>query len=1374
MGFRSNVFNPGILVRTIFPLLLLLIFFQCRAQKQATNWFFWNFDLHFNHTSLNVGREYDERQNHGFGVISDHLGNLLFYSDGFSVWNRNRQVMSNGNNLIPWHDFSVTQESLVVPQPGSDHIFYLFTADPWNGQETSGLYYSIIDLREGGLGEVTSKSNRLLTNTTNKISAVLHRNRNDVWLLAHEHNTNRYSLFLVTASGIEAKPVQELGAEHAFWDGQLKFSPDGKRMAVNYVDPSPGFSIFDFNDSTGILSNAMDFKTIGNETSPWFQGLEFSGDGQKLFLSEQHSVSTYQLDLFQKSPETLLNSAVQIEKQPAENLLKQLQLAPDGKIYATKASGNIYYMSMIGSPNERGTSVNLMENGLDLQGGDCLLNFTPNFIQNYFFRTSFEAINTCVGQPTLFQISNTYRLDSARWLFDDESYSIAISPEHVFDQPGAHLVHLLAHYPEKTDTISRAIQVNVMPDINLGSDTAVCKGYLLEADPGHKTYFWNDSTSKPLLTVRESGVYKVTAQNKFGCFASDSVFIEVKPQPRIQLPDTLFLGSADSVLLAPGEFHSYQWNTGATGSSIYVKNPGIYSVLVENTEGCRSARTVMILEDPVPPQNLLKVRKWEHLNPLPSGFAANDMFFLNDTLGFIINDHQLLRTTDRGLTWEVLSDTIGGQRIEFSAGIGYVVGNQGAAYKSTHLGAAWTRINGFSPQDNLNAISIINWDTLMVTSDNKLFISTNGGMSWTSKKIDFIYVLREADVEDSWFFNALKGSVACENGLMLKTNDGGESWQPTLTSDVIPSNFNRIYFIDQFTGFALRDHSNLYKTINGGESWNLVNGSLEAFDLHFLDQKNGFAAGEFGGIFMTTDGGLTWNSISQSSNIGDNDLSTVFFLNEMVGYAAGLMGRILKTSDGGLNWQQYATTYQDILQLQFAGNAAFIEARDQIYHSYNEGKQWEVSPVPRENQHLGAFDFINQQIGYAITGGTLNTSNYSGYVYKTTDGGLTWFNPALGEVLDEDLYCIDFVNENFGFASGGFNLDGTFRTTDGGASWQRINDLSFRQMQFLSTQTGYAGQDHNGGGRIYKTTDQGASWNIVFESEDLITDFDFPDELNGYLTGANGLCYKTTDGGANWQKLEVPYRYFIDIQFYDAAIGYLLQDHGDLYHTMDGGLSWQEMGQNPGLNGIVFHQNYLYGFGKFGKIQRIPVQLATVGQPFAESLNFTMAILTGQLQSQLEVTEVFLEFGKTIGNYDQEMKAGTYVGETDQQISITLEGLERLTTYYCRFRLEGGAYTIYSPQNVFMTYPGTVTAIESDPLEERRVFPNPTTGKLQVIVPRPGNYNYRVMSLAGQPLLSGTLDEKAEIDLEKLRAGIYLVEIREGTGRWLQKVVKRY
>src|SRR5688500_2612049 len=61
----------------------------------------------------------------GTACISDSLGNLLFYTNGESIWNKNHMIMANGTGLTG--HVSTTQSALIVKKPGSQHLFYVFT-----------------------------------------------------------------------------------------------------------------------------------------------------------------------------------------------------------------------------------------------------------------------------------------------------------------------------------------------------------------------------------------------------------------------------------------------------------------------------------------------------------------------------------------------------------------------------------------------------------------------------------------------------------------------------------------------------------------------------------------------------------------------------------------------------------------------------------------------------------------------------------------------------------------------------------------------------------------------------------------------------------------------------------------------------------------------------------------------------------------------------------------------------------------------------------------------------------------------------------------------------------------------------------------------
>ena len=134
----------------LFFFFFLILINPIFAQR-GNNWVFANKAwINFSTIPVSVGTS-AMFQPEGSSSISDTNGNLLFYSDGVSVWNAQHQVMPNGTGLFG-HSSS-TQSSMIVPFPTDSKRYYLFTMDVDGG--THGLSYSVVNMDlDNGRGEV--------------------------------------------------------------------------------------------------------------------------------------------------------------------------------------------------------------------------------------------------------------------------------------------------------------------------------------------------------------------------------------------------------------------------------------------------------------------------------------------------------------------------------------------------------------------------------------------------------------------------------------------------------------------------------------------------------------------------------------------------------------------------------------------------------------------------------------------------------------------------------------------------------------------------------------------------------------------------------------------------------------------------------------------------------------------------------------------------------------------------------------------------------------------------------------------------------------------------------------------------------------------
>ena len=245
----------------------------------------------------------------GSAVMSDTLGNLLFYSGGRYINNKNLVPMKNGDSLIGDDPLS-TQRVLIVQQPESDHLYYVFFVGrgPFTNTSLFGLWYNVVDMDgDNGLGEVIVKNVFIdaAWDAEEKLFAVKHANGKDVWIITRKTKDNKFAAFLLSKNGLNTTPVLSDGtflSNVQDTRGYLKISYDKKYIFAAYQALAPHFvEIGKFNNTTGeinILYYLTKVNAQGLNVHPF--GIEFSPDSKLVYIAFQpvdYKVEIYQYDM---------------------------------------------------------------------------------------------------------------------------------------------------------------------------------------------------------------------------------------------------------------------------------------------------------------------------------------------------------------------------------------------------------------------------------------------------------------------------------------------------------------------------------------------------------------------------------------------------------------------------------------------------------------------------------------------------------------------------------------------------------------------------------------------------------------------------------------------------------------------------------------------------------------------------------------------------------------------------------------------------------------------------------------------------------------------------------------------------------------------
>jgi gliding motility-associated-like protein len=529
----------------------------------------------------------------GCASIADANGDLLFYTDGISVWNRNHVTMPNGTGM--GGDPSSCQSGIIVPAPGNPNQYYIITTDDFGGP--NGLQYNVIDMTlDGGDGDRTTSNQVLYTPTTEKITAARHQNGQDAWIISHLANSTDFRIYPLTAAGIGA-PINYTGTLHNGSSyGTMKMSASYDRLAI-CNQTTNDLEVLDFDNATGQLSNQIN---LTNSPGVLY-GCEFSPDGQLLYASTWDSGDLFQYDLNAGNAAAINASMVSIFNTTAN--MGTIQAAPDGKIYVARLNqGDI---GVINDPDVLGTGCNYVDVGFNLGGPMCQYGL-PNFFV-LINSNDFNYVNTCLGDTTFFTILDTANIDSVAWDFDDPASgsfntSSLFDPGHVFTADGPFDVSVITWTGGVPDTIQNTVTITLTPMIFLGNDTTLCPGETLLLDAsssGASGYTWQDNSSNSTFLVTTAGTYYVTVSNGV-CSSTDTIVVQFVSSQSVNLGANTTLCDGDVLTLdATLTGATYLWQDNSTNPTFDVTVAGTYWVQV-NYSNCTTSDTITVSYNPIP------------------------------------------------------------------------------------------------------------------------------------------------------------------------------------------------------------------------------------------------------------------------------------------------------------------------------------------------------------------------------------------------------------------------------------------------------------------------------------------------------------------------------------------------------------------------------------------------------------------------------------------------------------------------------------------------------------------------------------------------------------------------------------------------------
>jgi photosystem II stability/assembly factor-like uncharacterized protein len=518
---------------------------------------------------------------------------------------------------------------------------------------------------------------------------------------------------------------------------------------------------------------------------------------------------------------------------------------------------------------------------------------------------------------------------------------------------------------------------------------------------------------------------------------------------------------------------------------------------------------------------------------------------------------------------------------------------------------------------------------------------------------------------------------------------------------------------------------------------------------------------------------------------------------DSIGYAVGMSstyngnGIILKTTDAGTTWNQINTTTIPGLEAMYftSIDTGFIGGWQNYFaKTTNGGLTWTPSTVNSSIWYITNIAFYDGQNGIVTAAG--------GVAYVTNNGGQTW-TAATG--LAVNAQDISYASANVVYIVGGDEK--IARSTNGGLSWTTIQTGMFQMMflgvDFYDLNHGIVGGED---GKVLRTSNGGQTWQTSYvPGNPLLRAAYMQDSLNAIIAGTPEGIYITNDGGATWAS---DYMGGFSFAIYDAdfsanGTGFICGSQGRIWKkaapivadfsaantfscTPDsfffsdqstGAIDiwlWDFPGGNPS-----FHNGQTPPGIYYGAPGSYDVQLTIISGSQSDTILMNSLI-------EIEVQHNFQITGTTFpGSFVWDFSTlsipgysylwlvsptGTIINQGNSSIQIVVPTVGVYSVIVVTESANGCRDT--SDQRLFTAFASV------DELDNSiKIYPNPTSGIMNISISKQKEMNYSIMNMTGQLVKAGLCTET--VDFSDLESGLYILELQDVSGLYRQRVMKQ-